>query len=147
MALETHQNTPEVHRYLHIGPKGPYVPWALHTRIPTHADLRSGRHHLHHLHHLLQTRYLLTGTRRNVNLFTTRLHGPLRCARTSSDRPSPPVRAKVRSWRLGWDALKDAIVALAHAFNLKALYARGGLSPRPAPWERRLARSLSVVCF
>ena len=26
MALETHQNTPEVHMYLHIGPKGPYVP-------------------------------------------------------------------------------------------------------------------------
>ena len=27
----------------------------------------------------------------------------------------PPVRTKVRSWRLGWDALKDAIVALVHA--------------------------------
>ena len=68
-----------------------------HTRI-----LRSGHHHLHHhLHHLLlQTRYLLTGTRRNVNFFTTRLHGPLRCARTSRDRLSPPVRAKVRLWHL-----------------------------------------------
>ena len=83
-----------------------------HTQI-----LRSGRHHLHLHHHLLQTRYLLTGTRRNVNFFTTRLHGPLRCARTSSDRLSPPVRAKVRSWRLGWDALKDVIVALAHAYS------------------------------
>ena len=26
MALETHQNTPQVHMYLYIGPKGPYVP-------------------------------------------------------------------------------------------------------------------------
>ena len=26
MALETHQNTAEVHMYLHIGPKGPYIP-------------------------------------------------------------------------------------------------------------------------
>ena len=80
----------------------------------------SGRHHLHHHHHhhlhFLQTRYLHTGTRRNVNFLTTRLHGPLRCARTSSDHLSPPVRAKVRSWRLGWDALKDAIDALAHAY-------------------------------
>ena len=136
--------------YLNIGPKGPYVPWELHTRIPTHANLRSGRHHLHlHHHHLhlLQTRYLLTGTRRNVKFFTTRLHGPLRCARTSSDRPSPPVRAKVRSWRLGWDALKDAIVALAHAFNLKALYARG-LSPTPdSPrLETDGLLGLSVLC-
>ena len=49
------------------------------------------------------------------------------------------MRAEVRSWRLGWDALKDAIVTLAHAFNLKALYARG-LSPAPG----RLARSLSA---
>ena len=109
--------------------------------------MQFGRHHLHHLHlhHLLlQTRYLLTGTRRNVNFFTTRLHGPLRCARTSSDRPSPPVRAKVRSRRLGWDALKDAIVALAHAFNLKALYARG-LSPAPDS-PRRAACSVSQCC-
>ena len=74
--------------------------------------LRSGRHHLHH--HLLQTLYLLTGTRRNVNFFTTRLHGTLRCARTSSDRLSPSVRARVRSWHLGWDSLKNAFVALAH---------------------------------
>ena len=26
MALETHENTPEVHMYLCIGPKGPYIP-------------------------------------------------------------------------------------------------------------------------
>ena len=48
------------------------------------------------------------------------LHAPpfaLRCARTSSNHLSL-VRAKVRSWRLGWDALKDAIVALAHASNI-----------------------------
>ena len=145
MALETHQNTAEDHRYLHIGPKGPYVPWALHTRIPTHADLRSGRH-LHHLHHLLQTRYLLTGTRRNVNLFTTRLHGPLRCARTSSDRPSPPVRAEVRSWRLGWEALKDAIVALAHAFNLKKRSTHTRSVPRARLSEGETACSVSQCC-
>ena len=105
---------------------GPYVPThrpkgSLHTlsasceNSHTLESCRSGRHHLRLHHHLLQTRYLLTGTRRNVNFFTTRLHGSLRCARTSSDRLPPPVRAKVRSWRLGWDALKDAIVALAHA--------------------------------
>ena len=74
-----------------------------------------------------QTRYLLTGTRRNVNFFTTRLHGPLRCARTSSDRLSPPVRAEVRSWRLGWDALKDA------KYNPKARALATRSAPRDLP--------------
>ena len=92
------------HLYLYKRPTGSYVPSVLHARKLPNAISRISCHHLHHLHHhhhLLQTRYLLTGTRRNVNLFTTRLHGPLRCARTSSDHPSPPVRAEVRSWRLG----------------------------------------------
>ena len=54
------------------------------------------------------------------------------------------MRVKVRSRRLGWDALKDAIVALAHAFNLKALYAPG-LSPGPDS-PRRTACSVSQCC-
>ena len=56
------------------------------------------------------------------------------------------MRAKVRSWRLGWDALKDAIVALAHAFNLKALYIRMRYVPRARLPETDGLLGLSVLC-
>ena len=60
------------------------------------------------------------------------------------------MQAKVRSWRLGWDALKDAIVALAHGFNLKALYVASnpGLLPPPrahAPYVLIMRRYLRII--
>ena len=128
---------------LYIGPKGPQVPAIPHARNRRHANVEILVEIRHHFHHLLQTRYLLTGTRRSVTFFTKRLPWRSGSARISSDRLFLIARLNGKYWlstegapsttpyllRMRLTAVDTIIITINTLINT---YNRGTTRPRDA---------------